>query len=166
MPDAIMCTFDSVHVHRGGTTVQLIHQFVLFCRPGVPHASLEGLTEYSHCWILYVFHRNTDLHDLWNDSDRGIKAKVHVPKLNGKRTGLFATRSPHRPNPIGKHTSAYHLIPFRISLDSMFSWAGKVPGFNLLNMHIMPFTNKPPVLCRSNGARQRRVVLAVQDLLC
>ena len=75
------------------------------CRPGVPHASLEGLTDYSHCWILYVFHRNTDLHDLWSGDDRGIKAKVHVPKLNGKRTGLFATRSPHRPNPIGEPIS-------------------------------------------------------------
>ena len=98
--------------------------FVLSCRPGVPHASLEGLTEYSHCWILYVFHRNTDLHDLWNDSDRGIKAKVHVPKLNGKRTGLFATRSPHRPNPIGKHHSLLS-----------FLWSLPLPSSSFLIKH-------------------------------
>merc|ERR1712170_89620 len=30
-----------------------------------------------------------------------VKTKVAPPRLNGKRVGLFATRSPHRPNPIG-----------------------------------------------------------------
>lgn len=27
--------------------------------------------------------------------------KVRVPKLNGERVGVFATRTPHRPLPIG-----------------------------------------------------------------
>ncbi len=72
------------------------------CRSGIPHACLEGLEGYSHCWIIYIFHRNTDLQDLWRPDDRGLKAKVQVPKLNGKRVGVFATRTPHRPNPIGQ----------------------------------------------------------------
>lgn len=76
------------------------------CRAGIPHACLEGLEGYSHCWIIYIFHRNTDLQDLWRSDDKGLKAKVQVPKLNGKRVGVFATRTPHRPNPIGQSSAA------------------------------------------------------------
>jgi tRNA (Thr-GGU) A37 N-methylase len=76
------------------------------CRPGIPHACLEGLQGYSHCWIIYIFHRNTDLQDLWRGDDRGLKAKVQVPKLNGQRVGVFATRTPHRPNPVGQYLPA------------------------------------------------------------
>ncbi|XP_076904029.1 uncharacterized protein LOC143559289 [Bidens hawaiensis] len=68
----------------------------------VPPASLEGLEEYSHCWIIYVFHLNTDLDKLWKNPSRSkLKAKVRVPRLKGEKMGLFATRSPHRPCPIG-----------------------------------------------------------------
>lgn len=43
----------------------------------VPAAALEGLASYSHCWILYVFHLNTDLDKLWKDPARSkLKAKV------------------------------------------------------------------------------------------
>lgn len=43
----------------------------------VPPASLEGLGEYSHCWILYVFHLNTDIEKLWRKpSQSKLKAKV------------------------------------------------------------------------------------------
>ncbi|KAF5307543.1 hypothetical protein FQR65_LT06899 [Abscondita terminalis] len=57
-----------------------------------PEHSLEGLQEYSHIWILFHFHKNDSNH---------TRAKVSPPRLNGLRTGLFATRSPHRPSPIG-----------------------------------------------------------------
>ncbi|XP_076916792.1 uncharacterized protein LOC143576631 [Bidens hawaiensis] len=68
----------------------------------VPPASLEGLEGYSHCWIIYVFHLNTDLDKLWKTPSRSkLKAKVRVPRLKGEKMGLFATRSPHRPCPIG-----------------------------------------------------------------
>ncbi|EXB94539.1 hypothetical protein L484_022849 [Morus notabilis] len=68
----------------------------------VPPASLEGLREYSHCWVIYVFHLNTDLEKLWKDPTKSkFKAKVRVPRLKGGKMGVFATRSPHRPCPIG-----------------------------------------------------------------
>lgn len=57
-----------------------------------PEHSLEGLDEFSHMWILYHFHKNDSTH---------IRAKVAPPRLNGLRTGVYATRSPHRPSPIG-----------------------------------------------------------------
>ncbi|KAH1117152.1 hypothetical protein GLYMA_17G067500v4 [Glycine max] len=82
--------------------VPLARACLVFNTTRVPPASLEGLEEYSHCWILYVFHLNTDLDKLWkHPSKSGFKAKVRVPRLKGGRKGVFATRSPHRPCPIG-----------------------------------------------------------------
>ncbi|KAM5258514.1 tRNA (adenine(37)-N6)-methyltransferase isoform 5-T5 [Hipposideros larvatus] len=57
-----------------------------------PEHSLMGLEEFSHVWILFVFHKNGHL---------SCKAKVQPPRLNGAKTGVFSTRSPHRPNAIG-----------------------------------------------------------------
>ncbi|XP_061409420.1 tRNA (adenine(37)-N6)-methyltransferase isoform X2 [Lethenteron reissneri] len=54
--------------------------------------SLAGLQHFSHVWILFVFHKN---------GPSAAKAKVKPPRLNGLKVGVFSTRSPHRPNPIG-----------------------------------------------------------------
>lgn len=56
-----------------------------------PEHSLEGLDSFSHIWILYHFHRNP----------AHFKTKVAPPRLGGMRIGVFSTRSPHRPCPIG-----------------------------------------------------------------
>ncbi|XP_028067260.1 uncharacterized protein LOC114270064 [Camellia sinensis] len=82
--------------------VPLARARLLFDPVRVPPASLEGLEEYSHCWIIYVFHLNTNLEKLWKHPAKSkFKAKVRVPRLEGGKMGLFATRSPHRPCPIG-----------------------------------------------------------------
>ncbi|XP_026361952.2 tRNA (adenine(37)-N6)-methyltransferase isoform X3 [Ursus arctos] len=57
-----------------------------------PEHSLMGLEQFSHVWVLFVFHKNGHL---------SCKAKVQPPRLNGAKTGVFSTRSPHRPNAIG-----------------------------------------------------------------
>jgi tRNA-Thr(GGU) m(6)t(6)A37 methyltransferase TsaA len=54
--------------------------------------ALVGLDGFSHIWVIFVFHQNTN---------KGIKTKVHPPRLEGEKIGLYATRTPHRPNPIG-----------------------------------------------------------------
>jgi len=51
--------------------------------------ALQDLAGFDRIWVIYWFHKN----DSW-------KPKVQTPREGGKR-GLFATRSPHRPNPIG-----------------------------------------------------------------
>ncbi|KAK8340521.1 hypothetical protein V6Z12_A08G104900 [Gossypium hirsutum] len=82
--------------------VPLARASLVFDSTRVPPASLEGLEEYSHCWIIYVFHLNTDLEKLWKHPSKSkFKAKVRVPRLKGGRMGVFATRSPHRLCPIG-----------------------------------------------------------------
>ena len=57
-----------------------------------PELALQGLSGYSHVWLQFVFHLNTSVR---------YHAKIHPPRLEGESIGVFATRSPHRPNPIG-----------------------------------------------------------------
>ncbi|TWW58739.1 tRNA (adenine(37)-N6)-methyltransferase [Takifugu flavidus] len=57
-----------------------------------PEHSLFGLEHYSHIWIVFVFHKNGHL---------SYKAKVKPPRLDGKKVGVYSTRSPHRPNALG-----------------------------------------------------------------
>jgi tRNA-Thr(GGU) m(6)t(6)A37 methyltransferase TsaA len=54
--------------------------------------AVRGLEEFSHVWLSFVFHQSaTD----W-------KPTVRPPRLGGNsRIGVFASRSPFRPNPIG-----------------------------------------------------------------
>lgn len=55
--------------------------------------ALRGLDEYSHLWILWNFSKAE--RNEWSPT-------VRPPRLGGnKRMGVFATRSPFRPNPIG-----------------------------------------------------------------
>ena len=58
----------------------------------VPEQSLVGLDRFSHVWLLSYFHLNTN---------KKFLPKVHPPRLKGETIGLFASRSPHRPSPIG-----------------------------------------------------------------
>ena len=55
--------------------------------------ALAGLDAWDYAWVLFVFHRNVE-------QGRGWKPKVQPPRADAK-VGVFATRSPHRPNPIG-----------------------------------------------------------------
>lgn len=57
-----------------------------------PEQALQGLEGFSHLWLIWVFHQNKVSH---------YHAKVHPPRMGGNSIGLFATRTPHRPNPIG-----------------------------------------------------------------
>jgi len=57
-----------------------------------PEHSLEGLQSWSHVWLVFMFHDNRD---------SSIKNKVRPPRLEDSKIGVFATRSPHRPNAIG-----------------------------------------------------------------
>jgi tRNA (adenine37-N6)-methyltransferase len=52
--------------------------------------ALRDLEGFSRIWLLWWFHRN----ETW-------RPQVLPPRGPARRRGLFATRSPHRPNPLG-----------------------------------------------------------------
>lgn len=56
--------------------------------------ALSDLSSWRYLWLLFVFHENLDAGSV------GFRSKVLPPRSDVKR-GVFATRSPHRPNPIG-----------------------------------------------------------------
>ena len=65
--------------------------------------AFSGLQEFSHLWLLFIFHKNPN-QDRWSPT-------VRPPRLGGnKRMGVFATRSPSRPNPIGLSLVEFHGI--------------------------------------------------------
>lgn len=69
--------------------------------------AVEKLSSFSHIWVLFWFHLNPENKSA---SAEGYKWQpmVKPPRLGGKeKVGVFATRSPFRPNPIG--LSVYEL---------------------------------------------------------
>ena len=60
-------------------------------------ATVDGLEEFSYIWVLFHFHLNTQS----AKKERRFKSKIAPPALGGKKIGIYATRSPHRHNPIG-----------------------------------------------------------------
>lgn len=52
--------------------------------------ALEDLSGFTRLWLLFEFHKNST----WNP-------KVMPPRGGDSKRGVFATRSPYRPNPIG-----------------------------------------------------------------
>ena len=55
--------------------------------------ALRGIEGYSHLWLIWNFSESE--RDTWSPT-------VRPPRLGGnRRVGVFATRSPFRPNPIG-----------------------------------------------------------------
>lgn len=75
-----------------------------FARPEM----YTGLEDFSHIWVQFVFHRT-----------KSWKPTVRPPRLGGqKRVGVFASRSPHRPNHLG--LSVVKLIGLRQEKSALF----------------------------------------------
>ncbi len=66
---------------------------IVFEPPYREAEALRGLDGFSHLWLLWEF--SESVRDTWSPT-------VRPPRLGGNtRMGVFATRSPFRPNPIG-----------------------------------------------------------------
>ena len=77
---------------QSGLAPQLVSRIV-FEPPYREKDALRGLEGWSHLWLLWLF--SGAVRDKWSPT-------VRPPRLGGNtRMGVFATRSPFRPNPIG-----------------------------------------------------------------
>ena len=80
-------------IPRQSGRVKQIRSRIVFEPPYRNPDALRGLEGFSHLWILWQF--SEDLQETWSPT-------VRPPRLGGnRRMGVFATRSPRRPNPIG-----------------------------------------------------------------
>lgn len=58
---------------------------------------IRGLDGFSHLWLVFLFHQSFK-----EEERKSVKATVRPPRLGGnEKVGVFASRSPFRPNPIG-----------------------------------------------------------------
>ena len=78
---------------RQSGLIDTLRSVVVFEPPYRNPDALRGLSGYSHIWLIWGFSEF---------AREGWSPTVRPPRLGGnKRMGVFATRSPNRPNPIG-----------------------------------------------------------------
>lgn len=86
------CFPEKFSIPRQGCISQKTKGKIVFDYKLVDKSCIEGIEEYDFFWIIYVFHLHSDF--------KG--SKVSPPKNDNKqRLGIYATRTPHRLNPIG-----------------------------------------------------------------
>ena len=80
-------------IPRQGGLVDEVHATLELDAPYNREEAWRGIDGFSHLWLLTWFH-----------ADKGAEAALTVrpPRLGGNaRMGVFATRAPYRPNPVG-----------------------------------------------------------------
>ena len=83
--------------------------------------AVRGLEEFSHLWLIWEF--SEAKRDTWSPT-------VRPPRLGGNvRKGVFATRSPFRPNPIGLSSVKLE----RIEIDPKLGPVLHVSGADLMD---------------------------------
>lgn len=84
-------------------------------------AALQHLEEFTHVWLVFVFHQV---------ADGDWRPTIRPPRVDAPRkVGVLASRSPHRPNPIG--ISAVKLD--RIDYDSLGGIEIHLSGVDLMD---------------------------------
>ncbi len=105
--------------------------------------ALDGLAEFSHLWVIFYFDRAQPLDAL----------RVHpMRRADLPRVGLFATRSPIRPNPIG-------ICP--VELLSIRENVLRVRGLDALDG--TPVLDLKPYLERGDAIRNTRAAAWVRQ---
>ncbi len=80
-------------IPRQGGLVEALKATITFEPEYRDATALRGLEGYSHLWLIWLFSESVM---------DGFSPTVKPPRLGGnRRMGVFATRSPFRPNPLG-----------------------------------------------------------------
>ncbi|WP_067706281.1 MULTISPECIES: tRNA (N6-threonylcarbamoyladenosine(37)-N6)-methyltransferase TrmO [unclassified Erwinia] len=100
--------------------------------------AVRGLEEFSHLWLLFVFHQTME---------GGWRPTVRPPRLGGNaRVGVFSTRSTFRPNPVGM--SLVELTGIRVDKGSVVLELGSldlVDGTPIVDIKpYLPFAESIP----------------------
>lgn len=124
--------------------------------------AVRGLEEYSHLWLIWEF---------TEAKSEGWSPTVRPPRLGGnKRVGVFATRSPYRPNSLG--LSCVKLE--RVALEEPEAPVLYVTGADLLNgtpiydvKPYLPFADSVPQARGgfADGVREQRLAVTVPEPL-
>lgn len=113
--------------------------YIIFEKEYCSEQAFRGLEEFSHIWLIWEFSENMS---------RGWSYMVAPPRLGGRtQKGVFATRSPFRPNPIGlscvrleriEHDKKAGTVLYISGVDMM----DKTPLYDI--KPYLPFTDSHP----------------------
>ena len=145
---------------------------IVFDEPFRVREALRGIEEYSYLWLIWGFSENfreeTD-----PDGTVSWAPTVRPPRLGGSvRKGVFATRSPNRPNPIG--LSSVRLTGLREDPEKgvvlEISGADLLDGTPVYDIKpYIPYTDSHPEAAGSfaeRHARDRIQVVFPEEMLC
>ncbi|MBO5895849.1 MAG: tRNA (N6-threonylcarbamoyladenosine(37)-N6)-methyltransferase TrmO [Clostridia bacterium] len=83
---------DKFGIPRQSGMANTVESRVIFCPEYRDENAIRGIEQYSHLWLIWGFSENEGQ---WSPT-------VRPPRLGGnERVGVFATRSPFRPNSMG-----------------------------------------------------------------
>lgn len=87
------CFNEKFGIPRQSGLVESVESIIELVAPYDKEDYVRELEGFSHIWLIFVFHQHIG---------KDNKATVRPPRLGGnKRVGVFASRSPFRPNPVG-----------------------------------------------------------------
>lgn len=120
----------------------------------VPEA-VRGLEEFDYLWLIWQFHMV---------EREGWSPTVRPPRLGGnKRVGVFATRSPFRPNPIG--LSCVRLLRMEPGPVLVIQGADLVDGTPIYDIKpYLPYADSHPDARGGFAAAAPPAALRVEDL--
>lgn len=119
--------------------------------------AVRGLEQFSHIWLLWGFSMN---------KPRPWTPTVRPPRLGGNmRMGVFATRSPYRPNPIG--LSCVRLDKLETTTDNGIvlhvSGADLMDGSPIYDIKpYLPYTDSHPEACGGFADAHKNDTLQVE----
>ena len=99
--------------------------------------SVRGLENFGYIWLHFIFH---------GVLDEGWSPLVRPPRLGGKRKmGVFATRSPHRPNHLGLSLLKLERIDCENGVSLICSGADLLDGTPVVDIKpYIPFVEAKP----------------------
>jgi tRNA-Thr(GGU) m(6)t(6)A37 methyltransferase TsaA len=102
-------------------------------------AALNHLEQFSHLWVLFVFHQH---------AGKPWRPTIEPPRVDApRRVGVFASRSPHRPNPIGLSAVRLERIDYeaRDGIELHLSGVDILDGSPVLDIKpYLPFADRIP----------------------
>ncbi len=129
---------------QSGLAPEVISRVALLPEYSRPEA-FRGLESFSHIWLLWLFS------EFYGKNGGVWSPTVRPPRLGGnRRVGVFASRSPNRPNPLG--LSAVRLLEVRqtaAGLELLVAGADILNGTPLLD--IKPYVPYADALPQAQG---------------
>ena len=103
--------------------------------------AFQGIDEFSHLWLIWQFHDNKNQQD-----SAKFRPQVRPPRLGGKqKMGVFATRSPHRPNHLGLSLLKLERIDTHKGIQLWCSGADLLDGTPVIDIKpYIPFVEAKP----------------------